>query len=190
MNTFIDSVIKQYKLVIVITLLITIAIGCFFSNLKLNNTIDMYFEEDDPAVKIHREFRETFGNEEMVLVLFKDDNIFSNKKIEIIRSISKMAKEMKYVHRVFSITEQEEAISEKDTIFFKKIIPEGILDQDTLAEVRQSVLNNKILLQRFISRDGTTTAIMVELDHIGNSGEKIALLNNIKESALKIAGTM
>jgi len=57
----------------------------FISKINLNNTVDMYFEKDDPLVQVYDNFRETFGNEEAAVILFKDDNIFSNEKLKIIR---------------------------------------------------------------------------------------------------------
>lgn len=188
MSRFIDVVLKQYKFVIIFTLLLTVALGYCIRHISLNNTVDMNFEKDDPLVTVYYEFRETFGNEEAAVVLFKDDDIFSNEKIRIIRAISQMANDLAFVHRVFSITEQDEAVSDGDFLSFRKVIPEGTLDDKSLKAVRERVLKNKILLDRFISRDGKTVAIVIELEFMENSRDKIHLLKDLKKKATEIAG--
>ncbi len=55
-------------------------------------------------------------------------------------------------------------------------------------DTKKKILNNKILVHRFISKDGTTTAIMIELDYIPDSMEKMDLVKKITASAQKIAG--
>ena len=101
MERFIDFVLKHYKLTIIFFLLLAIILGNFISNIKLNNTVDMYFEKDDPQVLVYENFRKTFGNEEAVVILFKDDNLFSNEKLKIVRDISQMARELISLRKIW-----------------------------------------------------------------------------------------
>ncbi len=186
LDRFIDFVIKRYILIIIITLLAVVFFGSYTRNLGFNNAIKIFFEKDDPAMQIYEDFQATFGNEEFILITFKDENIFSNEIIDIIRKTSKELGSIKNVQRVISITEHTRAVTLDNTISFNKIIPDGKLDQQTLSEIRNSILNNKDLLQRVISKDGTTTSIILELEHISDSTEQVILAKRIRETVNRI----
>ncbi len=187
MTRFIEFILKHHKFVIISTLALTIWLGMYISDMDLNNEVDIYFDKSDPMIKVYHAFRDTFGNEEQAVILFHDENMFSNEKINMIREISQMAKDMPFVHRVFSITEQDEAVSENDFMSFRKVIPEGNLSSEELEAARSRALNNKILMGRFISSDANTVAIVVELEDTENSQDKIMLLTNLKKNATAIA---
>ena len=102
--------------------------------------------------------------------------------------ISSKIKKIEGVQRLFSITEAEEAIGSSDSVIFKKCIPKGALDQQTLNTTKIKVLNNKLLTQYLISKDGRTTGIIIELELIKDGRIKKDLLQNIKDAANEIAG--
>ncbi len=188
MEKLIDLIIKKYRLVLAVIIIIALPLGYFSTQIGLNNNVEVFFNDDDPSIIIYKNFQKKYGNEEMVLLLFKDDNIFSNEVIEIIRKISTMAKKTRGIQRVLSITEHKEAVTHNDSLTFKKIMPEGHIGKQKLKTIREKILNDKALQQRIISKDGTTTAIMVELKQTKNAQQKAELMIKIRDSAKKIGG--
>ncbi|MDY6935440.1 MAG: MMPL family transporter [Spirochaetota bacterium] len=188
MNRLIDLIIKQSKYVLISVILISIPFGYFYTKQRFSNHVDIYFNQDDPDLIAYRKFQEIYGNEEQVVIVFKDRDIFTKKNIEIIRMISNEIKDIKGIQRLFSITEAEESIGIEDTISFTKIIPEDGLDKQKLNSARQRVLDNKLLVHNLISIDGTTTAIIIEIESTEDSKSKRELLKNIKNCANNIAG--
>lgn len=186
MKKYIDFVIKNYKMVIAIILLITIPLIYQTSKLEFNNSIDIYLNKDDPDVKYYDRFREIYGNEEFVMILFKEKNIFTNEILNIIREITDEFNRTKGVQRAFSITEQQEAVIIDDVSTLKRIIPEGELTVKELENIKKRVLQNKLLTQRLISEDGKTASIIIELKPIAVTQEKVEFVNKIKEKALEI----
>ncbi len=188
MKNIIDFILRRYKLVLIVVLLVTLPLTYFYTKQEFNNNVDIFFDRDDQDMQDYMSFREMYGNEELALIIFKDDNIFSNKNLEIIRKISKRLKKTSGVQRIFSITEQEEAVVIDDTITFKKIIPEGNLNEQDLKAVREKTVNNNVLKQRLISEDGLTTGIMIELKPVKESMQKVKLVEVIRETTTSIAG--
>ncbi len=187
MNRIIDFIIENNKWVIGIIILITIPLA-YYSNTRqeFNNSLFIFFDKDDPDIKVYRDLQEMYGNDQFAAIIFKDENIFSNEIITIIRKISELAKETKGIQRVLSITEQKEAVTVDDSLYFKKIIPDGILGEEALKTIKKRALNSR-LLQSLISKDGSTTVIMMEIDPVLNTKQQMELLANIKKSFNHIA---
>ncbi len=188
MNRIIDFIIKHYKYVLTAILLLTIPFVYFYANQKTFNHIDIFFEKDDPDIQLYKKFQKTYGNEEMGVIVLNDDNIFTNENIDIIRKISEMLKMTKGVQRVISITELDVPIGREDNLSFEKLIPDEKLTREVLNSAKERVLSYELMTQSLISKDCTTSAIMIELKPIGSNEEKGRVLTGIKNSASGIAG--
>ncbi|MBU0994634.1 MAG: MMPL family transporter [Proteobacteria bacterium] len=188
MNRYIDFIIKNYKTVILTIILLAVVSGYFIPDLEFNSAVDIYFEKEDPKVKTYMEFRDLFKNEEIALITFKDENLFSDEGISIIRNISKSVAKINFVQRVISLTEYQDAVYINDKLSFNNIIPDKHLDDRSLKSIRERILNNKDILQRLISEDGKTTTILVELEHIARSSDQIRVAKHIRIAAINASG--
>ncbi len=188
MHRIIDLIIRRYKYVLIALLLISIPFGFFFLKQDFKDTIDIYFDKDDPELKYFRQFQDMYGNEERAIIAFKDKDIFTNENFELIRKISAKLKEYEEAQRVFSLTNAEEAVDKDESIVFEKIIPDGKLSLQTLASLKKKVLDNKLLVKSLISEDGTTTSISMEIDPIDDYNKKRELILNLKDCVKSIAG--
>lgn len=188
MNRIIDLIIKNYRTVFVVIMLITIPFGYFYLNQTTLNHLDIYFDKDDPDLLFYKRFQKVYGNEEMGIIVFKDRDIFTKENIKLISKISGMAKNARGIQRVTSITEAKLSASDKDTLVFKNLIPEGELTHEKLEKARGRAVTNEILTNSIISEDGTTTAIMFELKPTDSNEERRVITQNIMHEARKIAG--
>ncbi len=188
MNRFIDVMIEKYKLFFVIIMLFTLPLGYYYTQQTTLNHIDVFFEKDDPDLNFYKKFQETYGNEEMGVIVFKDKSIFSLQNIEIIRKISTMIKETEGIQRVLSLSEIEVPRGNEDMVSFEKIIPDGDLNEQMLSIAKENAFSHDLVTQSLISNDGTTTAIIIELESISSNMKKRELLTQIMNSAKEIAG--
>jgi predicted RND superfamily exporter protein len=187
MNSFINLIVEKYKIILFVIVIITIPLLYFFSQQKFFNHVDIFFEKDDPDILFYKRFQKIYGNEELAIILFKERDIFTVRNIEIIRRMTAAIERTKGVSRVFSLTTAEEAIGTEDTVTFQKIIPEGSLNRRTLSASKQRVLSHATFVKSLISEDGTTTAILIELNPIRDNEIKKELLLSIRNSCKGIA---
>jgi len=188
MNAIINLIIEKYKIVLFAIVIITIPLLYFFSQQKFFNHVDIFFEKDDPDILFYKRFQKTYGNEELAIILFREKDIFTARNIEIVRRMTAAIERTGGVSRVFSLTTAEEITGTKDTVTFQKIIPEGRLSRKTLSARRQRVLSHATLVKSLISEDGTTTAILIELNPIRDNEIKKELLLSIQNTCKEIAG--
>ena len=75
------QLIPYRKIVIVIALLSTIFMGFGASRFVLDTSFDVWFTESDPAIEALDEFRDQFGSDDGLFIVYKskDGDVFSNK---------------------------------------------------------------------------------------------------------------
>ncbi|MCP4136940.1 MAG: RND family transporter [bacterium] len=187
MNRLIELIIKKNRVVVIIILAVTIPFAYYYTQQQFVNHIDIYFAEDNPHLKAYKEFREIYGNEELVVIAFEDKDIFSNEKIDIVREITNTVSAMDGIQDVFSITEAEEARGEEGSVSFRKIISEPPLSNEDLASIKKRTMEHELVVHNLLSKNGLMTAIMVTIEATDNNTEKRDLIFRIKKTALEKA---
>jgi len=188
MTKYINYVLEHYKIFFIVIILVTLPMGYFFMQKKYFNSVEVYFEKDNKALLEYQKFQENYGNDELAVIVFKVDNIFTNKNINLIRTISKILNDDNGVQRVFSLTESEEAKGAGDTIRFLKIIPDKELTKQELLKIKNRFLSDNLYVNSLISKDSKTTAITFEIEKQENNEKKSIVLNNIRNKINKAVG--
>ncbi len=188
MNKIFDVIIRKYKYIMVLLVLLSLPLGYYFTQQKFFNHIDIFFEKDDPNLAFYKNFQKKYGNEEMAVILFKDKDVFTERNMEIIRKISLKLKDTEGVQRVFSLTEAKEAVGDRKGVKFPRIVPQGALTETVLKNVRERALRNPVIVNSLVSKDGTTTAILIELNPLKDNEKKREILQNIMDFSHTIAG--
>jgi len=184
---FINSITTKYKYIILAVILISLPFAYYFSQQKHFYHVSIFFEKGDESIVNYNTFLEKYGNDEAIVVVFKNDDIFTTESIETIKRICKRVERLKGVQKVISITELEEAVGDKDSITFKKIIKEQRLTRDELLETKERLLNHKWVKGFLISKDTTTTAIVIELIPLADIVKRDTV-DEIKKITQEIAG--
>ncbi|MCP4138251.1 MAG: RND family transporter [bacterium] len=182
---------RWHKQKLLIILAATILFLVFNARQEFFNTVDIYFNEGDKSLEQYRAFRETYGNEELVLIAFKSEKgVFTREYIDLVRAISVELREIEHVQKVHSLTEQQESAGTGDTIEMRQLIPEKEeLDAAYLNRVKKRALANKNIVDNIVSKDGKTTAIIAELEPLPSTEEKNRVIFTIQERVKKISGT-
>lgn len=184
-----NSILSRHRLILVVIVLVTIPMTYFFTRQTYENNLDIYFEKDDPNLVDYKSFQAQYGNDEMVFIVFKKEAIFTNDNVALVGDLSNALRGLEGVQRVFSITEQEEAFADGDSVGFRKIVPQEqkTLDVKTLDRVKRRMLGDRAIVNSLISKDGTTTTIIAELTGMTLQKKKEALVR-IRAAMDKVNG--
>ncbi len=167
-------------------LLLTIPLGWFFIHQEHQNHVDIYFEKDNPNLVFYKNFQKQYGNEELAAIVFTRDTVFTLESINYIRELSEQLKRLDGVQRVFSLAESEEAVGKEDTVIFRPVIPEGPLTPGTVTKAKKRALSHPTIVNHLVSEDGSTAAILIEIEPLKNMA-KYNTLQQIKKTAHDLA---
>lgn len=168
MKNFIDTLIKFRWFIAIIIPVITLTLSLQLKNIEFEGSYRIWFEEDSKSLKDYDSFRAVFGNDDAVIIVFSDENGIMNKKaLESIDRLTNKLWETPYVARVDSLTNYQyvhASQEDPDDILIEDFIEDiSSLSPQTLSEKLHIALNEDILLNRVISKDGKTTMIVGRL---------------------------
>ena len=134
------------------------------SRVGVDNAVEIWFPDDDPALEAYHQFLDTFGNDEVVVIgVHSDDTMLTEAGLERIRAVGDAAREIPGVARVRSVA-TEALISDVDG---------GILvaPAEDAAQLR-TALGRDPLVDGLMSQDGSTALVLAEMEAMGDIDAK------------------
>ena len=191
--------LKKFRWVIAIGIpLIVLALASNLKHIEMDGSYRIWFGEDSKILTDYDDFRKTFGNDDGVIIVFKDPNgIFSKKALSSIDRITQALWKTKYIARVDSLTNYQYVHTnpeEPDDIVVEDFIQNiSTATPAYLANRKEIATSDPLVVDAFISKDGTTTMISARLtpkvnDQSDKSLEIMGYLNEILASEIAQTG--
>ncbi len=196
------------KIVLILALLSTVFMGYGTTRFVLDVSFESWFSEDDPAVKSLNEFREQFGSDDGLFIVYeaKDGDVFSNQSLSLISEVtealdndekisdevwleqygitSKVAETLKHIKRVQSLTNIRIQKNEDDVLSAPLLVPKTIpRDTNILGEIKSEAGKQSSLPLFMFSKDHRFGAISITTDFgtiplIENQNEEQSLFSD------------
>ena len=177
------------KIVLILALLSTVIMGYGATRFVVDTSYESWFSEEDPAVKSLNEFREQFGSDDGLFIVYeaKDGDVFSNQSLSLISEItevldndeqisdetwleqygltSKVAETLKHIKRVQSLTNIRIQKNENDVLSAPLLVPKIIpRDINLLSEIKSEADKQSSLPLFMFSKDYRFGAISITTD--------------------------
>jgi len=181
MKKFSELVIKYRKTVIFITILITLALGYYIKDLKINADITSYLPKSDPVVKLFDYIGEQYGGNLLAMVALETDDIFNKETIESINNITQEFKKLEDVSYVTSLTNVLDIRTDVEgTLQISRLIDEYSLPKtpQDIQKLKSYTLSKDMYRGRLISDDAKATLIICRLRE---GADKMKTASQLKE---------
>ena len=89
MNGFSDLVIRFRVPVIAVTLVVTLALGYFIKDVRVNSDILSYLPKNDPAVRLNEHVGDLFGGTQLAVVALETDDIFTGPSLAHVAGLTR-----------------------------------------------------------------------------------------------------
>ncbi len=189
MKKYIEFLYKFRWFVAIAVPLLVLALASNLKHLEIDGSYRIWFGEKSKTLTDYDDFRRTFGNDDALIISFRDENgIFNKKALQSIDNITQKLWRMKYVARVDSITNYQYVhanAEEPDDVIVEDFIQDiDHHDKDYFANREEIAVNDSLIVDGFISRDGKTTMISARLtpkvnDESDKSAEIMKLVKEI-----------
>ena len=196
------------KIVLILALLSTVFMGYGTTRFVLDVSFESWFNEEDPAVKSLNEFREQFGSDDGLFIVYeaKDGDVFSNQSLTLISEITEVldndekisdevwldqygltlevAETLKHIKRVQSLTNIRIQKNEDDVLSAPLLVPKTIpRDINILGEIKSEAGKQSSLPLFMFSKDHRFGAISITTDFgtiplIENQNEEQSLFSD------------
>ncbi len=159
----------KYKIIVLTTLLIAL-LSISLKDIAFEGSYRIWFDKDSSIIKNYDKFRKDFSGDDTFIVAFENkDGIFDSKMIDIIMQLTESFEYIDGVDDVKSLTNYPYMSDTDDNFKVKNFIE----DFDNLEFKKQIALQDKLILNQLISKDGTVTAISVKLSQEVGDDENV-----------------
>ena len=175
MKQWINPVLKYPRSVIALSILLTIILGSNIPKLRLDPDVKAMLPPDFDLIVSMDQMDELFGGSELVIMALTGDDIFSQPTLEKIAKMTSEIEAFPFVEKVVSLTNAADVIGSEDGFEVSEIIEEFPQGQAEVEQIKQRLQRNELLYGNIVSRDFTSTALIVMLANSdkSNSDEEI-----------------
>ena len=184
-----SQLIPYRKAVLLVALLTTIFMGYGASRFVLDTSFDVWFSESDPAIKALDDFRDQFGSDDGLFIVYeaKDGDVFSNKSLTLIAEITEtldnyeqisddvwldqyglspdIVESLTHIKRVQSLSNIRIQKNEDDVLSSPRLVPKNIPSETDQLSAISSEADDQPSLELFMfSKDHRYGAISIKTD--------------------------
>ena len=186
---FLGPVLRHRYLTLLVVGLITVLAGFYAARVEMDNSIEIWFLEDDPAIVEYREFLDRFGADEVtVLGVFADD-VFEPEVLNTVQRIARAAEQVKNVHSVVSVADVAVPVMRDDTLQIAPLFDQFPVSASEANAARAQVRQSSLVHGHLVAEDERATAILISLAPEGNDFEsKTRLVYDLEQVVEREAG--
>ncbi|WP_299519737.1 MMPL family transporter [Winogradskyella sp.] len=122
LKTIISAIIK-FRIAIIVVLAIAMAFSGYqtVNKLSIDNSLGIWFLEDDPSYKAYIDFQENFGSDEIFIVMLPVENAIGEAEVNTLKRLHNEIEALPYVKTTFSLAKAKYPIYGNDRIVFSDL---------------------------------------------------------------------
>ena len=162
----IEGVIKRHRVLCIALALVTLGLSVGLPTAAVpDNSLRIWFLDDDPELKAYDAFHERFGNDEVMLVnIHVPEGVFESRLLKRLQGLTARLEAQEGVERVHSILSTKDAFDAGDGLEFKHLFGETIpTDAGVLEAAKARALDNPLFVGRLINEDATQLMLWIQM---------------------------
>jgi hypothetical protein len=151
-------------------------------NIRVDNSLDVWFLDDDPALIAYEHYKQQFGNDEIIVVAATDpDDIYSPAALERIRAASDRIEAHPKIRRVNSLTHGLHVSGAAGAIEIEPLLGDGPVTPEEAAALRERVAMNPAFSGTIAGDSKRMTLLLVEPKTLADvDAERPALIRDVR----------
>ncbi|MCI5143470.1 MAG: RND transporter, partial [Candidatus Electrothrix sp. ATG1] len=141
--------------------------------ITVDTSTEGFLHEADPALKAYNDFRDQFGNTEMIIIAVRSKEIFAP---EFLKKLKKLHIELRdtvpYVDDITSLINARNTRGEGDQLIVEDLLEHWPETSEELAAVKERALANPLYKNQLVSEQGDFTAIVLQMQAYSSKGEE------------------
>ncbi|MGB5177322.1 MAG: MMPL family transporter [Gammaproteobacteria bacterium] len=157
----------RWRYVIILATLVLVAAaasGARFITFKTDYRV--FFSDDNPQLLAFEQLQNTYTKTDNVMFVLapKDNTVFKPATLAAVAALTKASWQMPYSLRVDSVTNYQHTEAIEDDLVVADLVPDAAqLDEAALQRIEKIAVNEPLLVNRLISRNGQVTAVNVTI---------------------------
>jgi len=188
-SAFTRWVIKRRWLVLIGVVLVTMMAGSGGQHLSFNNDYHVFFDDDNPQILAFDDLQEKYTKDDNVFIVIEPEsgNVFSRETLSAIEDLEQMAWQTPFSSRIDALSNFQHTRAEGDDMYVENLASDAQnKTDDEIARIREIALNEPLLVDRIVSRDGSVTAVNITVTLPEDSmSAPMVVMNHVRETVKK-----
>ena len=122
LKNIITTIIK-FRIAIIVILAVLMGFSGYqtLKKLRVDNSLSIWFLEDDPSYKAYIDFQEKFGSDEIFIAMFPVENALEENEINQLSRLHEAIDSLSYVKTSFSLAKAKYPIYANQKIIFDAV---------------------------------------------------------------------
>jgi len=178
-----------------ICLIIIISVFAFHSakNIKMDNSVEAYFLDDDEHFLYYKSFTEEFGYDKFIYIIY--DNPFSS---DIIKLVDLLASEITsglnknrgdgksvYLKKITTLANVEFVEGKNNELYIEPLLDGWDGSLEAIEPFRKKMLKKELFLNTLVNKDGSKGAILIELNKIDDELNSDSNIDEIVQTIIQ-----
>ncbi|MBF0452398.1 MAG: MMPL family transporter [Candidatus Magnetomorum sp.] len=167
MNLFLNKVIfllveKRKYLLLGLTLL-TIFLCFFLKDIKIDNSLEVWFLKNDPALVNYNEFKDIYGNDEVIIAWIKPEkSLYDQDFIHKMYEISQKMEAYALINRIVSITKAPYIDSKGMDLIVEDMVNKKPDASFSSEKLKEKLFSNPLWKKLIFNTDRSATVMLIE----------------------------
>ncbi len=169
-------------LYLALLLFLTGIAGYFYATLPIETSVESLIIDNDPDLLFYEEFKEQFGEDEVLIVGFKHDKIISPEILSFIKEKTRQLETIPEIKEVVSLTNVEDLLGTENDFIVRPLVEKIPESLKALKEIKARTSLNPLINGNIISTDGTAALFLLRTKaHPDDEGYDLRLIEQTKE---------
>ncbi len=158
-----EGIVKFRGFILLLYGILTLYFAYHASKLTIDPSLESWIVQDDPSLLYYREFKKIFGNDEILVVSYSVDNLFSFEELKFLKEFTDNLEKIRDVEEVISLTNALKVRGEKETINISPLIEKIPERQEEIEKLKEEIINDELYVGNLVSLKTDTVAIVLRL---------------------------
>lgn len=160
-------------------LIIAILPNILLPNLNINNAPKTFLPSNQPSVVFDNKIRETFPDDEVIILLFEGVALFSDGFLGAYHELGETFADHELIDDVISLTRQDHISGSDDGFLVDPLIDIDSLDDSRPAERLKHAVSDRFAKNSLVAKDGSAIAMVIIPQALDDSIRHLALEEEI-----------
>lgn len=158
-----STLVRYRKHFFIGLLLVCAAMAPFIGNIKVDNSLEVWFLEDDPALVRYQDFKKLYGNDEVIVAYLpsQSGSVYDRAYLETVRKVSGLIQNSEYVRRIMSLTDAEYIFSRGDELVVEDLVNQRITE-GSVSQLPERLHYDPKLAELLLDKDASGSVILIE----------------------------
>ena len=160
-------VVRNRWLVIILTVIATMAIASGGKNLSFTNDYRVFFSKDNPQLLAFEELQESYTKSDNVLIMIepKDGDVFTAETLAAVADLTERSWQVPFSIRVDSLTNYQHMDAEEDDLIVADLVEDiDALTPVELERIRKVAMAQPTIVKKLLAPNSQVTGVNVTME--------------------------